>query len=132
MAGRIHNALSGTELKQAILADIKAALDADSRFEGHLTFPVVTWGWSMDLEAYPVSESLMRVKTSGEIRNEDLIASIKNSSPPVVAIIKGNRKIGQDGQAPDEVRAQTGQPVTVPQKGREDITFETMEGAKKK
>ncbi len=129
MAGRIHNALTGLELKAAILVDIKEALDADIRFEAHLTFPIVDWDWDLKIQAYPVAQPEMRLKVEGEIQNWELIAQIKKTAvPPVVEILKKARKVGPEGQAPDEVRVQTGQGVSVPMKSNIDVTFEMMEG----
>jgi len=77
---RAFHALSGTEVKEKLIQEVRKVLDSDTRFAGHLTFPVVTWKWSLNLEAYPNEPPEIRVGAGGKIH-----PSGERQAPPLVA-----------------------------------------------
>ena len=63
----LFNALNGREAKTAILNEVARALDNDSEFREHLTFPRVSWKWRLEMEIYPRTPSEKIVEANGEM-----------------------------------------------------------------
>ena len=63
----VFNALNGKEAKQAILNEVTRALDTDSEFREHLTFPRVSWNWRLEMKIYPRTPEEKVVEVKGEI-----------------------------------------------------------------
>jgi len=62
----LFNALSGKEAKQTILNEITRALEQDSEFREHLTFPRVSWHWRLEMHIYPRTPEEKVVESIGE------------------------------------------------------------------
>jgi hypothetical protein len=71
---RAFHGLNGAEIRTRILQEVQQKLDGDTRLAGHLVFPVVTWAWSLELQAHPPSgvvgpttEGPLKVETAGRV-----------------------------------------------------------------
>lgn len=62
----LFNALNGREAKAIILAEVAKALDEDTEFREHLTFPRVSWKWRLEMEIYPRTPKDKTVEAAGE------------------------------------------------------------------
>jgi hypothetical protein len=118
----LFNALNGNEAKQAILNEVKRALDQDSEFRAHLTFPRVSWHWRLEMNIYPRTPPEKIVESKGELvqmqstsdpANPDKFVMARDAEGnlmPVVdaqethvkEVLHGDREI----QAPDQTREQ--------------------------
>jgi len=63
----LFNALNGKEAKQAIINEVSRALDNDSEFREHLTFPRVSWSWKLEMHIYPRTPEEKIVEAKGEV-----------------------------------------------------------------
>ena len=132
MASRVFNALNGQELKDLILSEIRKQLDADPRFESHLTYPVVEWESVTKIDAYPVADAHMEIETKGSVGTEEAVEKARKKQTAEKIVVKSARKIGPEGQAPDEARAEVGLPVMVPTPTKDGVTFDAMEAPQRK
>ena len=62
----LFNALTGKEARQAILNEVARALESDSEFREHLTFPRVSWKWRLEMDIYPRTPTEKIVEASGD------------------------------------------------------------------
>lgn len=62
----LFNALTGKEARQAIINEIVRALESDSEFREHLTFPRVSWKWRLEMDIYPRTPPEKIVEVSGD------------------------------------------------------------------
>jgi hypothetical protein len=81
----IFNALNGKEAKQAILNEVSRALDNDSEFREHLTFPRVSWNWRLEMNIYPRTPSEKIVEVVGEAVQMKTVPDPLDSSKVVMA-----------------------------------------------
>jgi hypothetical protein len=65
-----YNALSGAEIKEIILSEMRRQLEADDRFRQHVTYPLVSWSWKLAVNVYPNEPANFQVavgpKTMGD------------------------------------------------------------------
>ena len=66
---RAFNGLNGAEVRTRIVQEIERELGGDSRLGVHLTFPVVTWKWTLELSCEPMPGEVSAGK-DGAIRSE--------------------------------------------------------------
>src|SRR5260370_36720301 len=59
---RPFNALSGKEILEIIVMEIKRNLEADYRFKQHLTYPMVSWKWVLAAKVYPSEQPDIKVE----------------------------------------------------------------------
>ena len=110
---RVFQALDGTELKSIIKSEIAKALDANSKFARHLTYPLVSFAFSVVVSAYPMDPP--EFKVDGKARYER--AAVPDGVEPEVISTRGELNIdapADGGLAPDEARESAGLPVTSP------------------
>lgn len=62
----LFNPLNGAEAKQVILNEIIRALENDSEFKAHISFPRFSWNWRLEMKIYPRTPEEKVVETSGE------------------------------------------------------------------
>jgi len=110
----LFNALNGKETKTAIINEISRALDTDSEFREHLTFPRVHWSWRLEMHIYPRTPEEKIVEAQGEIievakdANGQLFPTTSEKDSHVKEVLHANR----EAQAPDAVREAEGIAVT--------------------
>ncbi|HEY0800684.1 MAG TPA: hypothetical protein VGD54_07560 [Steroidobacteraceae bacterium] len=111
---RPFNALSGTEIRDALLSQIKRGLDNDHHFRHHLTYPVVTWAYKAVIRAYPHDPAEFAVELSGTILAPG--AEMPAEDAPFIEIeISGDSNVTAPyGQTADAVRREAGIPVPTP------------------
>jgi hypothetical protein len=110
----LYTALNGKEAKQAILNDVARALENDSEFREHLTFPRVSWNFKLEMRIYPRTPEEKVVETFGEMvqvaRDTDINSSTYNQLMPVVAAdathVKSVHTAVQEAVGPDAIREQ--------------------------
>ena len=102
----LFNALNGKETKTAILNEISRALDNDSEFREHLTFPRVSWSWRLEMRIYPRTPEEKIVEVQDEIievvrdENGQLMPTVPANSTHVKEVLHAAR----ENQAPDAIR----------------------------
>jgi hypothetical protein len=110
----LYTALNGKEAKQAILNDVARALENDSEFREHLTFPRVSWTFKLEMRIYPRTPEEKIVETAGEMvqvaRDTDINSPTYNQLMPVATIdsthVKSVHTSVQEAVAPDALREQ--------------------------
>jgi len=107
----MFNALTGPELKVAILADIAQKLDNTGEFQGNITFPWVKYEYTVGLVIYPRQDvdAEPGVKVSGSFE-----APEAPPASPIVVVAVADSKIVD---TPDLTRIASGQPVPATQPG---------------
>lgn len=65
---RPFSALSGNEIKEIILNDIRRQLEGDYRFKHHLTYPQVSWKWVLAARVYPSDSPKIEVDLEKTVR----------------------------------------------------------------
>lgn len=119
----LFNALNGKETKTAILNEISRALDNDSEFREHLTFPRVHWSWRLEMHIYPRTPEEKIIDVQGEIievakdTNGQLFPTTSEKDSHVKEVLHANR----EAQAPDAVREAEG--ISVSQAAPGGIKF---------
>jgi hypothetical protein len=117
---RSFNALSGLELKTAILKQIQRQLDADTRFSQHLTYARISWRWRMAIDFYPNDmDQKFESETGADQRppavNEAGVPrrEIAVDEKPIQVDISGDRTVAAPiaGVSADQARRESGQPV---------------------
>lgn len=93
---RPFNAITGRELKEIILSELKRHLDADSRFANHVTYPVFSYRWALAVNAYPSEPPEFEVKV-GPLTVKAPGADMPEGDAPVIEIDLGG---GKDVTAP--------------------------------
>lgn len=107
----LFNALNGRETKQVILNEITRALDNDSEFREHLTFPRVSWHWKLEMIIYPRTPEEKTVEVVGDaiqvIRDEagNLMPVVPESASHVREILQSAPR---EINAPDAIRESEG------------------------
>src|SRR4249920_4161680 len=105
MPAATYNALSGSEVKTAILAQLEKLMEQDDRFHQAVTYPIIRWTFSLDVEAYPADSGMFVVEHQGLLINQN---------PAVETVLKETVDVDGANTLPDHVREQTGQPVLRP------------------
>src|SRR5260221_4092284 len=98
---RPFNALSGKEILEIIVMEIRRNLEADYRFKNHLTYPMVSWRWVLAAKVYPSEAPDIRVELDKTMR-----------SPGVPATFTGF-----DGIEPVEIEVSSERTVAAPAAG---------------
>ncbi len=111
----LFNALNGKEAKQAIINEVIRALDADSEFKEHLTFPRVSWKWRLEMMIYPRTPEEKVVEVEGEAIQ--MTRSADGTLQPVVAEAESHVR---------EVLQSTPRQVVAPDAVREAEQLETV------
>lgn len=113
---RPFNALSGAEIKKAILNEIERNLDADYRFKQHLTYPLVSWCWELAAKVFPSDQSDIRIKIEKTIKAEGVDPSAYTSAPFSQVTFRHERTVAAPmaGETADAARRDTGQAVPTP------------------
>lgn len=93
-----YEPLSGLEVKEAILAEVRAALDAHPDLTHNVAFPKITWIWNLSLEAFPMLNP-SHVDASGNFVAQGALPAKK---PKAIEI--GDRKAIGTEHAPSRVR----------------------------
>jgi hypothetical protein len=110
---RPFSALNGVEVRKLILAKIEKDLEADPRFEQHLTFPVVAWESITTIEYYPGPEEPIKFVSKGKIRAKGAESLQTPENPAEVDVI--TTKVSVDAEnPPDKIRAEHGLEVPEP------------------
>jgi hypothetical protein len=121
----LFNALNGKEAKQAIINEVTRALENDSEFREHLTFPRVSWNWRLEMKIYPRTPEDKLVEAKGEMVQMQTVPDPLDPTKVVMARdpVTGNlmpviaesethvREVlhaTRETQAPDAVRAAEG------------------------
>lgn len=115
-AARPFNALSGMEIKRAILADLTRQLDGDTRFSQHLSYPLVTWKFRLAVDAYPPEIGKFEINLQGKVSSSNPRPIDDEEEEPIEMDFKGGRSVlaPAGGQTADAVRRDTGQAVPAP------------------
>jgi len=114
----LFNALNGKEAKQAIINEVIRALDNDSEFREHLTFPRVSWHWRLEMTIYPRTPEEKVVEVVGEAIQVTRDAA--GNLTPVVA---------ESASHVREVLQSTPREVVAPDAVREAESLETVAAA---
>jgi hypothetical protein len=107
----LFNPLNGKEAKQAIINEISRALDSDSEFREHLTFPRVSWKWRLEMDIYPRTPSEKIVEAADEIiqmerdENGNLMPVVDAKETHVREVL---RSTPREINAPDAIRETEG------------------------
>lgn len=128
---RSFTALTGIEVKNAILADIKRQMDADYHFTNHLSYAAISWKFKAAFDVYPKEIGSFEVNAGATLHPQSN-RPIEEGEQPQEFNIEGGRRVTAgfeaEGQSADAVRRETGQPVisikTVAGPGGERISVE--------
>lgn len=107
----LFNALNGKEAKTIILAEITKALDNDSEFREHLTFPRLSWSWKLEMRIYPRTPEEKVVESSGEAiqvtrdENGNLVPVVPESATHTKEVLQS---VLHKVDAPDALREEAG------------------------
>lgn len=127
----LFNALTGKEAKQVILNEVTRALENDSEFREHLTFPRVRWSWRLEMHIYPRTPEEKIVEATGEAVQmktekvgEEFVMS-RDENGQLVPVVPENatyvKEVLQSAErevmAPDAVRAAEGMETQAAQPG---------------
>lgn len=115
-ANRPFNALNGLEIKKAILADITNHMNADTRFSQHLSYPLVSWKFALDVDAFPPEIGSFTTKTQGKLSSDNPRPIDDEEEEAEHIHIEGGRSVMApvEGQTADAVRRDTRQQVPSP------------------
>jgi hypothetical protein len=107
-------ALSGLEVKKAILADITNQLERDTRFSQHLSYAGISWKWKFAADCYPRELGKMDIQ-AGATLHPATARPLQDEEIPEQIDLEGAREvtagIAPSGQTADSLRRETGQPV---------------------
>lgn len=95
---RLHNALTGKELKDMILKEVSAHMDQDSYFRGHLTYPNVHFKWQLTVRSYPNNPP----EFGNELEEHAVVDDWKRD--PLQMVKEGVLENSQDIESPDKAR----------------------------
>lgn len=107
--GKAYNALTGVELRAAILNEVGRALDRAGLDSAALTYPSVSWSWDLkiwqrDTEGEPVSDVPERYVKAGE-----LASKISSGAQNIIAALSGgSKRFKNQPPTPTEVREAEG------------------------
>jgi len=107
----LFNALNGKEAKAIILGEVTKALENDSEFREHLTFPRVSWSWRLEMRIYPRTPEEKVIEVTGDAiqvtRDADgnLMPVVPESATHVKEVLQSERT---EVVAPDAVREVAG------------------------
>jgi hypothetical protein len=104
---RVFNALNGEEVKKILKSDFAKLLDVDSELARHLTFPVISWRITVEMEIYPRTPREKVIAGTGTIEEVDPQTgevSINGITPRKIAMATEERRI----DAPDQAREEEG------------------------
>lgn len=105
---RAYNALTGQEIKKAILSEVEQALDRAGLVSAGITYPGASWSWSLDIrqkdmEGRPVGDTPERhIEAGAEPSKTDKLIS---------ALTGGSKRFRHNPPSPTEVRQTEGLPV---------------------
>lgn len=122
MPSLVFNALSGTEMKLAILADIEKRLDASGEFGAHVAFPWVKYTFEIGLTVYPKQQM---DDPAGIVVKGELEAGTKPDSgePNAPIVLVG----GEVVDVPNETRIASDQPIPTPAPGPGGVLVDKMQ-----
>lgn len=106
---QVFNALSGTELKKAILAELDKEMDLSGEFRSHVTYPWVKFDANIKILSYPKQDMNAEPLTVAVASGELSTGAAVDYSVPVVTVAEINTQKIID--TPDQARIETGQPV---------------------
>jgi hypothetical protein len=95
---RLHNALTGKELKEMILKEVSAHMDLDSYFRGHLTYPNVHFKWQLVVRSYPNEPPEFKNELEQAARVDDW------QRDPLQMVKEGTLESEHEIDAPDKAR----------------------------
>ena len=107
---RVFNALSGEELKKAILLDIEKKLNNHPELKAHLTFPVVAYQYTIAIRAYPREKQMEKVTGGAQYRAADPQTGqwVPTEQTSVDMLIHGQ---SETIDRPDDARERRGLPI---------------------
>jgi hypothetical protein len=114
-AERVFQAIDGTELRKIILAEIDRAMEQDSKFKRHLTYPVFSFAYNIVISAYPMEPA--EFKVAGKYKRVSAGAEIPTDVEPESIKVAGELNVdapAEGGLAPDEARERAGLAVPTP------------------
>jgi hypothetical protein len=127
---KLHNALNGSELRQAIITKVTEALARDQRFSTNLTFPNVAWAWKLDLLVHPSENPNIHVDgMDGYAQEDDEGFLVEREGEGWPRAIYVNVNAGSMPQHPDDVRAETGQSVPRAVRGQDGFPITEHQGS---
>ncbi len=105
--GRAYNALTGAELKQAILNEVSRALDNVGFNSPAVTYPGASWAWRLDIyqkdsEGKPLGETPERHVEAGAADPRNKLAN---------SLLGGSKRYQDDPPSPTKVRQQNDLPL---------------------
>jgi hypothetical protein len=107
-------ALSGLEVKRAIIADITNQLERDTRFSAHLAYAGISWKWKFAADCYPRELGQIKIE-AGATLHPPTARPLQEEEEPIHIDLEGAREvtagIAPGGQTADSLRRETGQPV---------------------
>jgi hypothetical protein len=122
---RIFTPLTGSEIKEILLRKIENQMDADMRFREHLTYPTIKWRWTLEIDTYPNDPGEFAISTQGVVSNPgqapfaDKRGEVSAPKTPSSMVMEGIEDVRagvagapEDSKAPDDVREQSGMPLT--------------------
>lgn len=121
---RVFQAITGEELRQLIVKEIEMKMDQDPHFQRHLTYPLVSFAFRVNISAYPMEPPEIELKGKARYHrshpsdDKKFMEEVEAREPEKV-VVAGELNIdapAEGGLAPDEARERAGLPVTSPQR----------------
>lgn len=109
---KAFNGLNGRELAKILVVELERALNADTRFSQHLTYPLVSWQWKISIKAYPNEPPEFQVEIGPKSIGYPEAA---NSLAEVEINLGASREVTAPvGETADSARRDAGIPVPSP------------------
>jgi len=111
---RVYNALTGEEVSNMILKEMKEEFTRDSDFRGHLTYNLVSWEWTLRMRATPQDRGPMVRKVQGNIEAVDVQTKEPLADPDDEVLVFEVSNTRAPIAVPDKARAGAGMNVPIP------------------
>ena len=109
-----YNALSGKEVKEIILSEMRRQLDADTRFSQHQTFPLVSWTWKLAINVYPNEPSHFEAHVGPKTIGDPEVAGDPNLAEVQIDLGASRDVTAPAGETADSARRDGGIAVPTP------------------
>jgi hypothetical protein len=112
---RLFNALSGSELLDLLLLELREKLQDDPLFRNSVTYPVLRYRHAITLEAYPVDPPVLKTAISGALVDPGA------GQPALTPVVSESESSGEV-EYPDLVRTKlSGPKPAVAKRGRQNV-----------
>lgn len=104
---RFFNALTGRELIELIISDLRKTLEEDDYFDQATVFPILKYEFGIKIEAYPVAQPVKEVFIKDSLKDDTKDA---DGNKPLML----NKKKKREVDVPDLARESIGNTILVP------------------